>query len=114
MTPRTTVIVLMVLVVVSRACWACPFLLCMAGGGRTVGGMEMRFAVKSGVLQKQAIEGPTRAQARRMAARRLELLAKAAAAMAADDHARALELDCSAWDVERDLRTYGYEWLLEG
>jgi hypothetical protein len=74
--------------------------------------MEMRFAVKPGVLQKQAIEGPTRAQARRMAARRLELLEKARTALAAGRDDEAFELDCSAWDVERDLRAYGYERLI--
>ena len=58
------------------------------------------------------IEGPTRAQARKMAARRTELLAKAQTALAAGDDNRAFEFDCEAFDVEADLITFGFGSLI--
>lgn len=57
------------------------------------------------------IEGPTRKQAQRMAQRRRTLLDTAQAALKhdpADSTGRAFEADCEAFDIECDLRTYGY------
>jgi len=59
-------------------------------------------------LQRARIEGPSRRQAGRMAAYRLQLLASAAVALEAGDDATAFERDCEAWDIESDLRTYGF------
>lgn len=58
------------------------------------------------------IEGPTRAQARKMAARRTDLLAKAQAARAAGDDDRAFEFDCAAMDIETDLINFGFANLI--
>ena len=60
----------------------------------------------------ERIEGPTAAQARKMAAYRLDLLASAGEALAVGDDDRAFELDCQAFDVEADLVRYGF--TLEG
>lgn len=54
------------------------------------------------------MEGPTNAQARRMAARRTTIIEQGAAAIAAGNDALAFDLDCEAWDIERDLTTYGF------
>lgn len=54
------------------------------------------------------IEGPTRAQARKMAARRVDLLALAQQALADGDDDRAFEYDCAAMDIEVDLRRFGF------
>lgn len=59
-------------------------------------------------MQKARIEGPTRKQAIKMAARRLELLALAHDLVGRDDD-RAFEFDCEAWDIERDLEGYGFD-----
>ena len=59
------------------------------------------------------IEGPTQAQARKMAARRVELLAQAKAALAAGDDDRAFEFDCAAMDVEADLINFGFAKLVK-
>ena len=55
------------------------------------------------------MEGPTNAQARKMAARRLNLLAQAEEALAAGQDERAFDLDCDAMDIEMDLTTYGFK-----
>ena len=57
------------------------------------------------------IEGPTRAQARKMATRRQELLTKAAALLATDAD-RAFDLDCAALDIETDLINFGFANLV--
>lgn len=54
------------------------------------------------------IEGPTNAQARRMAAYRQRLMADAQSALAAGDDERAFDLDCQAWDIESDLQRFGF------
>lgn len=63
-------------------------------------------------VRNYEIEGPTRVQARKMAARRLDLLAKARTALAAGDDDRAFEFDCAALDVEADLIRFGYRRLV--
>ena len=60
---------------------------------------------------RQRHEAPTPRQAARMAAYRRDLLAKAQAIVESDP-ARAFEFDCEAWDVERDLRDYGFGNLI--
>lgn len=58
------------------------------------------------------INSPTRAEVNRMRERRLDLLAKAAAILAADpsdSDERAYNLDTEAFDIECDLRLYGHE-----
>jgi hypothetical protein len=54
------------------------------------------------------MEGPTNAQARRMAARRNAMIEQSAAATAAGNDDLAFDFDCEAWDIERDLTTYGF------
>ena len=58
------------------------------------------------------IEGPTRAQARKMAARRTDLLAKAQTALAAGNDDQAFEFDCAAMDIETDLINFGFAKLI--
>lgn len=55
------------------------------------------------------MEGPTNAQAKRMAAYRQTLLASAAAALAAGNDDIAFDRDCEAMDVEMDLASYGFD-----
>jgi len=55
-----------------------------------------------------AMEGPTNREARKMAARRTSLLESSAAATAAGNDELAFDLDCDAWDIERDLNEYGF------
>lgn len=64
--------------------------------------------VLSGRAANYSIEGPTQAQARKMAAYRQAVLAKSAAALAAGDDERAFDLDCEAMDVEVNLNRYGF------
>ena len=64
------------------------------------------------VLQNERIEGPTAAQAKRMSVYRRELLAKAQTALATGNDDRAFDLDCHAFDIEADLRTYGFARLI--
>jgi hypothetical protein len=59
-----------------------------------------------------AINGPTREEVNRMRERRLALIAKSAAALAADPNDSddiALNADFDAWDIERDLTEWGHE-----
>jgi hypothetical protein len=58
--------------------------------------------------QTLRIEGPTKAQARRMAAYRQSLLASAEAALKAGNDEVAFDRDCEAMDIEMDLRPYGF------
>jgi hypothetical protein len=62
-----------------------------------------------GRRQREAIEGPSRRQAVAMAAWRRELVAQARTAETAGDDDTAFERDCEAWDVENDLRRYGFD-----
>ncbi len=61
------------------------------------------------ILQNQKIQGPTKAQARRMAALRHRKLAEATAALAAGKDDLAFTLDCFAMDLEMDLAHYGFD-----
>jgi hypothetical protein len=63
-------------------------------------------------VRNYEIEGPTRVQARKMAGRRIDLLAKAQAALAAGDDDRAFEYDCAAMDIETDLINFGFAKLI--
>lgn len=65
------------------------------------------------VLQNARIEGPSRTQARKMATLRMELLDRARTAETAGNDDLAFTLDCHAFDIECDLRTYGYESLIK-
>jgi hypothetical protein len=53
-------------------------------------------------------EGPTKTQAKRLAAYRAVLLKAASMAMAAGDDAMSYECDCEAFDIESVLVTYGF------
>jgi len=64
------------------------------------------------VLQNDHLQGPTRAQARRMATYRQELLAKAQTALSTGNDDQAFDLDCHAFEIESDLRRYGFEKLV--
>jgi hypothetical protein len=59
--------------------------------------------------QNERIEGPTNAQARKLARLRTENLAAARIAEAAGRDESAFDLDCAAWDLEADLRAYGFD-----
>ena len=63
-------------------------------------------------LQRARIEGPSRRQAGRMAAYRLQLLGSADVALAAGDELTAFDRHCEAWDLEVDLRAYGFGKLV--
>ena len=72
--------------------------------------MEIHIATPPIHLQQKAhMEGPTRKQAMNMAAYRQKLLAQEAAATAAGDDMTALERAEAAFDIECDLRTYGFD-----
>lgn len=59
--------------------------------------------------QNAAIEGPSKAQAVKMAKLRQNLLAEAAAHLAAGRDERAFGCDERAFDLECDLRDYGFD-----
>lgn len=61
------------------------------------------------VRQKIEIEGPTCKQGIAMAAYRKQLLDQEAAAVAAGNDDIALDRGSEAWDIERDLNTYGLD-----
>lgn len=69
----------------------------------------MQVAIAARNRQTERIEGPTRAQAVRMAATRTRFLTRAQVALAAGDGATAYNLDESAFDLEVDLRRYGFD-----
>lgn len=66
----------------------------------------LRFGFDRDKRVKQAIEGPTRKQALRMATYRRELLALVENSTDSD---KAVEWDCEAFDLEADLIRYGYD-----
>jgi len=74
--------------------------------------MQVAVALSSRV-RNYNIEGPTQAQARKMAARRADLLAKAQTALAAGDDDRAFDYDCAAMDIEADLIGFGFARLVK-
>jgi len=74
--------------------------------------MQVAVALSSRV-RNYNIEGPTRAQARKMAARRVDLLAQAKAALAAGNDDQAFEFDCAAMDIETDLINFGFAKLVK-
>jgi hypothetical protein len=59
------------------------------------------------------IEGPTKAQAAKMARRRLELLDRQKEALSAGRDQAAFDLGCEAFDIETTLREYGYARYLD-
>lgn len=71
--------------------------------------MEARIAYDAARGSKARIEGPTLAQAKRMAARRLELLKREQEALSAGDDDTAFNLGCDAFDLEVDLISYGFD-----
>lgn len=52
--------------------------------------------------------GPTKREARKMAQRAALLRAMATDALTDGDNDAALEYDCAAYDIEVDLRSFGY------
>ena len=77
-----------------------------AGGSRRGVTVPVNPAYRANA-QNERIEGPTRQQAQRMAARRKELLATARSIEDTDPE-KALDLDSQAWGLERDLEQYGF------
>jgi hypothetical protein len=59
--------------------------------------------------RKQAIEGPTRAQAKRMALAAREMRAKSATLAAQGRDAAAFNVDCDVMDIENDLYLFGFD-----
>ena len=59
--------------------------------------------------QKEAIEGPSAAQAKRMAATRRDFLASEQAHLAAGRDDAAFNTGCAAFDIECDLVAYGFD-----
>ena len=71
--------------------------------------MEVPIAYRANY---DALEGPTRKQAAKMADRRKCLLGLAAKALAAGNDDRAFDYDCAAMDIETDLNKYGFGRLI--
>jgi len=74
--------------------------------------MDIIIAGNATRRSTQAIEGPTRTQAVKLAEYRRGLLEQAKACMRAGEPERAFERDMEAWDIEDDLRNYGFGDLI--
>lgn len=74
-------------------------------------GIQVSIALSSRTANYR-FEGPTKAQARKMASRRQSLLTLAAGALDAGNDDQAFEYDCAAMDIESDLIRFGFAKLI--
>lgn len=71
--------------------------------------LQVRLNPTTPAETRKRIEGPTRKEALKMAARRVTLLAMAREAVEQGQDDRGFRFDCEAWDIEVDLQSYGFD-----
>ncbi len=75
--------------------------------------MEITTASKQArTIQNERIEGIGIAKARKLAATRQQFITWAENARNRGNDAAAFDFDCQAFDIESDLRRYGFERLI--
>ena len=80
-------------------------------GMQTTKSIQVPIAL-AGTVANYRFEGPTQAQARKMATRRQQLLTLARTALAAGNDDQAFEYDAAAFDIETDLVSFGFGKLV--